>query len=133
MPALTGIEGLERAVKKIGALQTTRHLRKPMLQSLAMLESGMAATPPKPTNSKYIRTGNYAAGWNIKPVKATKTGIEGTLATGIDYAPWVGSQTFQARIHRGRWGTDRIIIRNRLDRILTLFNRSIREVLQRRR
>lgn len=42
----------------------------------------------------------------MKTLGSSLKGVRGEVGNNTKYAPWVGSQRFQARMHRGRWTTD---------------------------
>lgn len=41
-----------------------------------------------------------------KKLGSALRGVEGRVGNNTRYGPWVGSDRFQARVHKGRWTTD---------------------------
>lgn len=51
--------------------------------------------------------------------------VDAIVGTNTSYAPWVGSQRFQARVHRGRWETDEGVLEHELSNIVEDFQVAI--------
>jgi len=124
------IEGVDKLVKKLGVAGSKKVLKKPMQQSLRILESDIADYPDKPAGSTYDRTGILGKKWTVKTTNVAN-GIRGVVGNRTDYAPWVQSHLFQTRAHRRTgWPTDKKVIDQNRKRIVELFNKAIKEAIK---
>ena len=105
-------------------------LRQPMAASLETLRSYMADNyPPKPSGSRYVRTGKLGQSWTVPQIIVTGNGLRGTVGAGISYARWVQSSESQAWMHRGRWRTDLDAVNANRARIVAHFQAAIQRAL----
>lgn len=137
------VEGVDRVMRKLGALEGTRVLERPMQQSVRILERDMKEYPPKRAGSRYVRgRGMMNADGVVKRITSEKLGSQWTARVTIDtsgvrgrvgnitsYAPFVQSRQFQAAVHRGRWQTDYTVIMRRRGEIVDRFQAAIRRAL----
>lgn len=132
------IKGVDELIRKLGKVEGVKVLEKPMQRSVYRLQRDMADYPPQRPGSKYIRGYGMAGGpatserlgqsWTVK-VSRRANGLEGKVGTRVSYAPFVQSERFQARIHRGRWQTDAKVVEKNRAAIVADFKRAIREAL----
>lgn len=140
-------------MRKLGKVEGTRVMVKPMGRSVARLQRRMQEYPPalspmqgpasqpvrfaargRPVEfiarrrKPYRRTGTYGRRWTIR-ITAGNRGVMGRVGNNTRYAPYVGSQQFQARIHRGRWNTDRRVVGQEQVAILADFRSEIDRAL----
>lgn len=102
------------AARTVTQLGTTSGWRKPMTQSLALLQDDIAEYPAPPAGSTYRRTGNLGRAWTsaqyeIDVNTGGATGVIGNAVRdrrGRAYGPFVQEEGTQASIHQGRWSTD---------------------------
>jgi hypothetical protein len=139
------IEGVDELIRKLGKVEGVRVLRAPMEESVSLIQNEMMIEPPAIPGSLYRRGFGMANSRGIvrrktseqlskhwtRKVKASPNGVMGIVGTNVTYAPWVQSHQFQARIHRGRWGTDRKAIEKHRDEIVERFRRAIHNALAR--
>lgn len=104
----SGIEmrGLDKIVTDLGTFNRAveDEIEAWAISGLQRRVGDLAAYPPPPPNSTYVRTGDLGAGWrNAKPRLDRRSGSVGlSLHNLVPYTPFVqGDQ--QARIHAGRW------------------------------
>lgn len=149
------IRGLDRLFKKLGAVAGTQVLVKPMGRGVARLQRRMQEYPPAlapvqgPASAPvrftargrqvefiarrrkpYRRTGTYGRRWTVR-IMAMGGGLVGRVGNNVAYGPYVGSEQWQARIHRGRWNTDRRVVEQEAPGILADFQHAIDEALAR--
>lgn len=108
------VRGLDRLVRAIGSLRVLEVLRAPMIASMARVVDRMADYPAPPTGSTYRRTGTLGRRWTqTQPdVSINATELVVKVGNNTSYGPWVQDEQFQARVHRGRWQTDRGVLTN---------------------
>lgn len=123
---LDDVADLERKLAKIDLLDI---LREPMTRAILRLQSRMATYPPPPAGSKYRRSGNYGRLWTHK-VDINGDSIIGTVGNRIMYGPYVGSERFQARVHRNRWTTDQRALDLERSAIISDFRQVINRALE---
>ncbi len=138
------IRGTDAIIAKLGKAGATQILRLPMQRAVNDILREMKQYPPQRPGSRYVRGRGMAnaagvvehrTSQNLGKRWTTKVFQEGSYLTGkvgnnATYAPFVQSQKFQARIHRGRWQTDTQVV-NRLARtIIGDFEQTIAEALR---
>jgi hypothetical protein len=123
------VNGVDRLVTKFGRLQGVKFFRDPMQRSIYRLQRYMARYPSPPPKSKYRRTGTLGRRWTTR-IDETTGGIVGKVGNNTKYAPLVQSSALQAKVHRGRWQTDRDAIRDMRSTIVRDFEQSIEEALR---
>lgn len=123
------IEGLDALQKKLGRINALNVLGPPMVRSLTRLNAYMATYPPPPPASRYRRTGLLGRSWQMR-VENTGTQIVGVLGNPTPYGPFVQAAAMQAEVHRGRWRTDEMALKNLGPNIQADFQRSIAEALK---
>ena len=123
------IEGLDKLVRKFGALAARDLLEPPMQRAVLRVHARMATYPgPKP-GSSYVRTGKLGQSWTTKVTK-TGTQIAGVVGTVRVYAPVVQSRKFQATMHKPLWkNTDQAVMDEERDRIVADFRRTVQREL----
>jgi hypothetical protein len=142
------IRGLDRLIKKLGVAGGTQMLAKPMTRSLLRLQRRMQEYPPAlparqgplgPRASRrrasvrnfrtgYRRTGTYGRRWTWR-MAAVGGGLQGRVGNNVAYGPYVGSERFQAKVHRGRWNTDERVMRQEAPGIVADFQSAIDKAL----
>ena len=87
-------------------------MMRAMGRSMVRLQGGVKKYPPKPPDSRYIRTTTLGKSLTIATdaqaigsVSAIHGGVEGRWGTKVKYAPYVIDQNKQAWMHKGRWWT----------------------------
>lgn len=88
---------------------------------------GLRYYPPKPPNSKYVRTYDLRGGW-----QAQKWG-DGTkikITNAVPYAPYVQGDGKQAWFHKGRWRTVSKIISDNRTVIDNAINAEVKKYLK---
>ena len=124
------ISGVDKVLRKLGAVKGTAMLVPPMEESVAKVREEMANYPSDFSGNTYIRTGKLGQSWTGK-VERRGDGVLGKIGTNREYAPWVQSQRFQATVHRGRWQTDEQVITRLRPWIERRFKRAIDQALNR--
>jgi hypothetical protein len=124
------IIGADRVIAKLGRAKGMEKLRPPMVRAVARLHQEMAAYPPEPRGSSYVRTGTLGRKW-VTRIDQSLSEISGRIGNNTEYAPIVQSYQFQTWFHkRTGWQTDRqVMIRNR-DAIIQDFQQAIRNAIQ---
>jgi hypothetical protein len=123
------IRGVDRLVAKFGRVASLNYLRLPMARATARIHDMIKIYPPPLPQSRYKRTGVYGKLWT-KDVDITSDGLQGKVGIQLHYAPLVGSARFQARVHRGRWLTDRQVVQRNRAAIVRDFQSEIRRALR---
>lgn len=140
------IKGLDQLFRKLGKAAATKTLEAPMQRSVLKLQRRMQEYPPalasrqgpvsartskrglKSFRNGYRRTGTYGRRWTARVMPAGN-GLLGKVGNNVAYGPYVGSQQFQARVHRGRWNTDDQVVKEERAAIVTDFAREIDKAL----
>jgi hypothetical protein len=91
--------------------------------------------PPKPADSKYIRTNVLRGSWAIEPPVNRGTEVRGRVVSsgdkmtsrrsGIPYNRYVQDRQYQAQVHQGRWATVQDIAERSVDQITAMFQARI--------
>jgi hypothetical protein len=123
------IRGLAELQEKLGRIATSSFLVSPMQGAVTLLQDEMKRYPPQPARSTYRRTGTLGRRWTTK---VTQTGgeLQGRVGNNTEYGPWVQSEQFQARTHRGRWQTDERVLRDNEGRITEMFQKAVEAMLR---
>lgn len=126
------IRGLDKLYRKLGKIQGTQVLERPMQRGLLRLQRRMQEYPPAvpatPGRRAYRRTGTYGRRW-VTRVDKSGGGLVGRVGNNVAYGPYVGSERFQARVHAGRWPTDARVVREEQAGIVADFQREIDRAL----
>lgn len=148
------IRGLDRLLKKLDAVTAARVIARPMARGVTRLQRRMQEYPPPlaaiqgPASAPvrfstrsgravnfiarrrkpYRRTGTYGRRWTTR-ITGNATGMVGRVGNNVRYGPFVGSERFQARIHRGRWNTDERVVRQEQPGIVADFQSEIDQAL----
>lgn len=125
MAKVVRITGIQQVNGNLNKLKNRSILRPPMAQSVQMLQRYMARYPSAPAGSSYTRTGTLGRRW-VTRIKQTARGLLGEIGNNTPYGPFVQSERFQARIHRGRWQTDEDAIRENESAIIRFFERALK-------
>lgn len=127
------VRGLERLVRSLGAFEVFTLLRPAMIRGVARVVNAMADYPPAPDGSSYIRTGTLGRRWTQTQPAVTASTTELRVAVGNNtiYGPWVQSERFQARMHRGRWQTDEQELDRAADPLVAELNALVQAELDR--
>lgn len=128
MPGIE-IKGLDKLFVKLDRAAAIDTLVPPMERGTKRLQRRMQEYPPSPAKSKYVRTGTYGRRWTTPPLERSASGLVGRAGNNVGYAPFVGSEQFQARVHRGRWNTDAKIVKDEEPAILADFQQAIDKAL----
>lgn len=123
------IKGLDALIRKLGKAGAIKTYMPPMRRSQLRLQRRMQEYPPAIASSAYVRTGTYGKRWATPPPTVSSDGIVGKVGNNVEYSPFVGSESFQARIHRGRWNTDDKIVKEESPAIVADFQRAIDKAL----
>ncbi|KKN74788.1 hypothetical protein LCGC14_0386810 [marine sediment metagenome] len=135
------IQGLDKLYKKLGKAAAIEVLVRPMHESVQYVETTMKQYPPKIPGSRYIRGYGYKGGsatseqlgknWS-KEVKRKGGGVVGTVGNPVSYGPLVQSERFQAKVHQGRWQTDKQVVEgNYMRRLINrAFKRAVDKALK---
>ena len=124
------IEGVDKLMRKFNSLQQIHDiLRPPMQRSVMILQADLAKYPAKRPNSSYVWTGTLGRSWTPR-VRPEGDRLVGRVGTKVIYAPFVQSEKFQARIHRGRWQTDVQVLERNRTRIMRQFESAIEQALE---
>lgn len=148
------IKGVDALIKKLGMVAAQNTLDAPMQRSLFRVQRRMQEYPPAlpprqgPSSQPvrfttragrsvdfiakapkpYRRTGTYGRRWTTRVLRAGD-GLQGRVGNNTRYAPYVGSERFQARVHRGRWNTDAGVLRQETPAITADFQQAIDRAL----
>lgn len=123
---IKGIDALRRKLSNMADVNDV--LRPPMQRAVARLQRDMANYPPARPGSSYVRTGTYGRRWTTL-IRESGQGMVGTIGNNTVYAPAVGSERFQARVHRNRWLTDQRAVERNRQAIVDDFERAIQRVV----
>lgn len=124
------ITGVDRVIAKLGRVKGIDKLRPSMVRAVARLHQDIAAYPPEPRGSGYVRTGTLGREWTTK-VDQSLNEISGRVGTKLEYAPLVQNYQFQAWMHRRTgWQTDRQVMDRNRDAIIRDFQQAIRNAIQ---
>lgn len=86
---------------------------------------GLQHYPPKPANSKYVRTYKLREGWGFSGYGATTK-----VVNPVEYAPYVQGDDTQAYMHVGRWRTVSQVIANNLKGMIQAAERALSAYLK---
>lgn len=148
------IRGVDELIRKLGKVEGVQVLEAPMRRSVDRLQRDMADYDYVPK----MQPGEWAAKTSLKqkraywakvkklgkhPGRTTKLGqswktritrssggLTGKIGTNRQYAPWVQSEKWQARMHRKRWKTDQQVTNSNRNAIVADFEREIRRALR---
>lgn len=122
---ITGIDNLSVRLSRIDNMMWAG---KPIEHSLRLLQSELSRYPPAVATSQYVRTGWLGRGWTVQALEYNKLRVRMRLGNNREYAPWVQSRNFQARIHRRRWLTEADAVEQNRRQIAAIFEAAIRRV-----
>ena len=122
------ISGVESLLAKLTSAQGNSKLRAPMDKSVKLLEQRMKKYPPQRAGSHYVRTRRLGPSWTTE-IAENANGLVGKVGNNTEYGPFVQSQQFQARIHRGRWQTDAQVMESERPTIERYFQEAIDKAL----
>lgn len=124
------IIGADRVIAKLGRVKGIDKLRPPMVRAVARLHQDIAAYPPEPRGSSYVRTGTLGRKWVTK-VDQSLGELSGRVGNNTEYAPLVQNYQFQAWMHRRTgWQTDRQVMDRNRDAIIRDFQQAIKDAIQ---
>ena len=118
------ISGLDKVGAKLDSLHLGEVLRNPMHRAVLRIQADMQKYPPQRAGARYRRTGTLGRRWTTR-VDASANRVEGTVGNNTAYGPFVQSQRFQARVHRGIWQTDAQVVERNIDAIVSDFRAAI--------
>jgi hypothetical protein len=128
------IKGVDKLVKKLGAVEGTKVVKPPMQRSVLRLESRMKKYPPTPPRSSYRRTGLLGRSWTSTVKDSGSMGnisVEGRVGNRTHYAPRVQSAKFQKPIFkRIGWTTDQAALQAETPAIVKDFQDAIEDALK---
>lgn len=129
------LRGVDEYLSVLAPLESVEILRDPMQRGLYRLQGGMATYPQQGSGSTYRRTGTLGRRWTnaIPAIAATMQGLQGRIGNNTVYGPLVQSHAHQARVHRGRWQTDEMVMQRELPAIQGDFEDAIRRAAEGRR
>lgn len=123
------ITGIDQLMRKLNNMQDVNEvLRPPMQRAVFRLQRDMANYPPARPSSSYVRTGTYGRRWTTA-INESNQGLTGKVGNNTVYGPFVGSQQFQAAVHRNRWLTDAQAVERNRARIVADFEQAIQRAL----
>lgn len=105
-----------------------RMLRRPVTESVILIEGRMKEYPPQRSGANYRRTGTLGRRWTHE-VSESGDGITGRVGNNTVYGPYVESAQFQARVHQGVWQTDERVITEEQNTIVGFFERAVEDAL----
>lgn len=121
--------GIEELKKKLSGTDILELLRDPMYRAVLRIQTRMSRYPPPRAGSKYRRSGAYGKKWTHE-VTLTAKSLTGRAGNNLLYGPYVGSERFQARWHRGRWTTDQEALNLERHSIINDFQTAINTALE---
>lgn len=124
------VDGVDQVIAKLDGVKGVRWARRPIEQSLKVLEATVKTYPPAIPGSRYVRTTTLGKRWLTAPVTVTSDTVRGRIGNNTEYAPFVQASRFQARVHRGRWVTDVRAVEINMPRIRAFFQRAIARALE---
>lgn len=123
------LEGLDEVLDLLrrGDVNAAKALARSMRASTELLRDRMAKYPPPPPDSSYRRTGTLARKWEAG---ARISGFAGEVMgfarnKETPYASYVQGFVEQARVHQGRWQTEREVLEKSEDEIMEIFEAEI--------
>lgn len=123
------ITGIDQLMRKLQSMEDVNNvLRPPMQRAVFRLQRDMANYPPARPSSTYIRTGTYGRRWTTA-INESNRGLAGKVGNNTVYGPFVGSEQFQAPVHRNRWLTDAQAVERNRARIVADFEQAIQRAL----
>lgn len=123
------ITGIDQLMRKLQSMEDVNNvLRPPMQRAVFRLQRDMANYPPARPSSSYVRTGTYGRRWTTA-INESNQGLVGKVGNNTVYGPFVGSQQFQAAVHRNRWLTDAQAVKRNRARIVADFEQAIQRAL----
>lgn len=103
------VEGLDETLKRLDGIGGIRALEPAMWKAVYRLQADISVYPPPMPRQRYVQTGTLGRKWTARSAASVTSGgneLRGKVGILLEYAPFVQSSRFQARIHRGRWRTD---------------------------
>lgn len=89
----------------LGSIEVLDVLEPVIRRGSTRIEQRLATYPAPPSGSSYQRTYQLQRGWNSQFARSGR-GVTGVTENDTSYSHWVQGEETQARVHRGRWGTD---------------------------
>jgi len=123
------LRGLDALYRKLGNAVANRTLRPAMEHAVKLVQRDMADYPAQRAGSTYRRTGTLGRRWTTK-VSYGSSGVQGKVGNNTKYGPYVQSERFQSRIHRGRWQTDEQVLERDTEKITGLLQDTIDKALE---
>lgn len=121
------LTGLDEVLKRLDEKKIRRAAEDGMAKGMLYVHSTVPPYPAPPAMSSYRRTGTL--GRSITTETRAKGGdIEGVIGTNIDYAPYVISETEQARVHKGRWWTLHDVVRKAAAQVVEFIRAEVAKV-----
>jgi len=124
---------IDRLHRRLGSAAANKTMRPPVGRGQDRLLRRFSGydqnTPLKPPGSTYERTFTIARSWKKERIKTTAQGVSGKV--GSNRAAPVMSYLDQVPLHRGRWYTDRSVIRDEEPEIMRDMKRAIDKALSR--
>lgn len=112
------VTGIEEVLEKLRLVGPDLHkaIRPAVKEALEIVRGRMKEYPPPPPASRYVRTGNLGASWEVFP-NGSGDMLGAVRSYGPAYNRYVQSATEQAEVHRGRWQTDEDVAREKEDEV----------------
>jgi hypothetical protein len=123
------ITGINELLKKMDGFNILELLKPEMYRAVLRLQARMSRYPPPRAGSKYRRKGTYGKKWTHE-VTLTAKSLTGRAGNNLLYGPYVGSERFQAWMHRGRWTTDQEALNLERHSIINDFQTAINTALE---
>ena len=82
------IEGLEKLARKLGNPRIKANCLTAMKKATMLIHHQVAAYPPVPPFSRYVRTGMLGRGWGTKSWTESND-VKGEVRNNVEYAPLV--------------------------------------------
>lgn len=125
------IRGLDPLIRRLGKAPVRKFANEALTKSTKAVHkrlSGYTQTyPRRRPRQKYIRTFELKGSirFIIKPFGASG---EGRVHTELDYAPYVLGHASQARIHAGRWWTEKSVAQEMAPTVVKHFDEALDKV-----
>ena len=128
------LRGVDELKKMLGQVASTEVLRRGMQKVVYRVQGRMADYPPPPPGSTYKRGSDKRSEklgqrWTTK-VTTSGGNVQGKVGNNASYGPFVQSDMFQARVHKGRWQTDRQVLREEEDNLVSIMQDEIDRALR---
>jgi hypothetical protein len=128
--------GADRVARNLGAMSNAvkRNLVQAVDKASDAVDQRTTKYPPRRPSSKYRRTGRLGQSWHITRKDGGLSALHRNQARspkGVFYAPYVQGTKYQAKVHRGRWPTAGMILKELGTKINRFFEAAIEKAVKR--